>query len=65
MTARTVIGLSIALFMGMMSVSRAQSSYTTGTLASSARAGYGTAYGGGRLFAYAPGHGRAHWVRSH
>jgi hypothetical protein len=60
MKAAKFLGLSIALYLGLMPVSQAQSSFTTGTVASGARAGYGSGHGRGRLFAYAPGYRRAH-----
>ncbi len=58
------ITLAVALVLGTAvggaSAALAQSAYTTGTVASSARAGYPAAapYAGG-LYAYAPRHGSA------
>jgi hypothetical protein len=61
-TKQTTLALLLALgaTFGAASAASAQSSYTTGTIASSERAGYPAVspYGGG-LYAYAPGYGSA------
>jgi hypothetical protein len=50
--------LTLGAMIGAATAASAQSAYTTGTIASSERAGYPSAapYGGG-LYAYAPGYG--------
>jgi hypothetical protein len=52
--------LALGATIGAATAASAQSAYTTGTIASSERAGYPSAapYGGG-LYAYAPGYGSA------
>jgi hypothetical protein len=52
--------LALGATIGAASTASAQSAYTTGTIASSERAGYPAVspYGGG-LYAYAPGYGSA------
>lgn len=61
-TKQTTLALLLALgaTFGAASAASAQSAYTTGTVASSDRAGYPAVspYGGG-LYAYAPGYGSA------
>jgi hypothetical protein len=50
--------LAIAFLTTATSVTLAQSAYTTGTIASSERAGYSSPGGyGSSLYAYAPGYG--------
>jgi hypothetical protein len=53
--------LALGATIGAASVASAQSAYTTGTIASSERAGYPEAAAphGGGLYAYAPGYGSA------
>lgn len=53
--------LALGATVGVASAASAQSAYTTGTIASSERAGYPSVslYGGG-LYAYAPGYRSAH-----
>jgi hypothetical protein len=58
MTVKTIV-VAMALVLGATSAALAQSAYTSGTIASSERAGYpsvGGGYGSG-LYAYAPGYG--------
>ncbi len=57
MTAKTII-VAMALVLGATSAALAQSAYTSGTIASSERAGYPSVGGyGSGLYAYAPGYG--------
>jgi hypothetical protein len=62
----TKIFLAAVLLVSATQVIRAQSAYTTGTLASSEGAGYPepSTYGNS-LYAYAPGYGRGHTVGHH
>jgi hypothetical protein len=57
-----VLALALGATVGAATAASAQSAYTTGTIASSERAGYPTigspSYGSG-LYAYAPGYGSA------
>jgi hypothetical protein len=63
MSVKTII-TAIALLLSATSATLAQSAYTTGTIASSESAGYGSPYGYGRgLYDYAPGHVSGHAVR--
>jgi hypothetical protein len=58
------LALTLGATIGAATAASAQSAYTTGTVASSERAGYPSAapYGGG-LYAYAPGYGAANVTR--
>ena len=62
-TTQITLALMVALgaTIGVATAASAQSAYTTGTIASSERAGYPAVspYGGG-LYAYAPGYRSAH-----
>jgi len=60
MTAEKIV-VAIALLISAMSVALAQSAYTSGTIASSERAGYPSPqrYGTG-LYAYVPDYGYGH-----
>jgi hypothetical protein len=64
MTTKKIVlaaALVVGTALGASSAALAQSAYTTGTIASSERAGYpapASPYGGG-LYAYAPGYGSA------
>jgi hypothetical protein len=62
MTVKTIV-TAIALLLSATSATLAQSAYTTGTIASSEAAGYGSPYGG--LYDYAPGHVSGHAVWAH
>lgn len=70
MTAKKII-VAAALLFGATSAALAQSAWTDGSAADSARAGFASSYGGG-LYAYAPGsvsgqaNGSAHtpWSRT-
>jgi hypothetical protein len=65
MTVKTIV-TAIALLLSATSATLAQSAYTTGTIASSESAGYGSPYGyGGGLYDYAPSHVSGHAVRGH
>ncbi|HZC56271.1 MAG TPA: hypothetical protein VE396_09540 [Xanthobacteraceae bacterium] len=60
MTTKKIV-VAVALVLGATSAALAQSAYTSGTIASSERAGYPSPEGyGAGLYAYAPGyaHGR-------
>ncbi len=60
MTVKTIV-VAIALVLGATSAALAQSAYTSGTIASSERAGYPSVGGyGSGLYAYAPGYGYGH-----
>ncbi|HEY2528816.1 MAG TPA: hypothetical protein VGJ20_12855 [Xanthobacteraceae bacterium] len=65
MSVKTIV-TAIALLLGATSATLAQSAYTTGTIASSEAAGYGSpgGYGSG-FYDYAPGHVSSHAVRAH
>jgi hypothetical protein len=57
MTVKKII-VAMALVVGATSAALAQSAYTSGTIASSERAGYPSVGGyGSGLYAYAPGYG--------
>ena len=57
--------LATALVLGATSAALAQSAYTTGTIASSERAGYPSAGGyGSGLYNYAPGYDYGHAARN-
>lgn len=57
MTVKTIV-VAMALVLGATSAALAQSAYTSGTIASSERAGYPSVGGyGSGLYAYAPGYG--------
>jgi hypothetical protein len=59
------LGTSLVTSLGLSSAALAQSAYTTGTIASSDRAGYPAASGyGAGLYAYAPGYVDSHAARS-
>ncbi len=60
-----VLGASLGASLGVSSAALAQSAYTTGTIASSDRAGYPSpdGYGSG-LYAYAPGYVDSHAAKS-
>jgi hypothetical protein len=62
MTARIIIFVAVMLGFGAISGAWAQSSFTTGTAESNARAGFGPGGYGGGLYDYAPGYryGYAH-----
>jgi len=63
MTMKKII-VAMALVLGAPSAALAQSAYTSGTIASSERAGYPSVGGyGSGLYAYAPGYGHAAKVR--
>jgi hypothetical protein len=74
MTAKKIIvalALVLSAPLGLSSAALAQSAYTSGTIASSDRAGYpavgypsGGGYGSG-LYAYAPGYVAGHAAKSH
>jgi hypothetical protein len=60
MTVKKII-VAMALVLGATSAALAQSAYTSGTIASSERAGYPSVGGyGSGLYAYAPGYGYGH-----
>jgi hypothetical protein len=60
MTVKTIV-VAVALVLGATSAALAQSAYTSGTIASSERAGYPSVGGyGSGLYAYAPGYGYGH-----
>ena len=57
MTVEKIV-VAMALLLGATSAALAQSAYTSGTIASSERAGYPSVGGyGSGLYAYAPGYG--------
>jgi hypothetical protein len=60
-----VLGATLGASFGVSSAALAQSAYTTGTIASSDRAGYPSAGGyGSGLYAYAPGYVDGHAAKS-
>jgi hypothetical protein len=62
MTTKKIVlaaALVVGTALGASSAALAQSAYTTGTIASSERAGYPAPAFGGGLYAYAPGYGSA------
>jgi hypothetical protein len=65
MRVKTIV-TAIVLLLSATSATLAQSAYTTGTIASSEAAGYGSpgGYGSG-FYDYAPGHVSDHAARAH